>query len=73
MAMHSCDTMKRASQSAHPCESANGGDYVEKQCFVAANLLYQIVLLCICICCRIGGITFRATYINQGNDSRYFD
>jgi len=25
---------------------ANGGDYVEKQCFVAKNLLYQIVLLC---------------------------
>ena len=23
-----------------------GGDYVEKQCFVAKNLLYQIVLLC---------------------------
>jgi len=25
---------------------ANGDDYVEKQCFVAGNLLYQIVLLC---------------------------
>jgi hypothetical protein len=25
---------------------ANGGDYVEKQCFVAKNLFYQIVLLC---------------------------
>ena len=25
---------------------ANGGDYVEKYCFVAKNLLYQIVLLC---------------------------
>jgi hypothetical protein len=25
---------------------ANGGDYVEKQCFVAKNLLYQIALLC---------------------------
>jgi len=25
---------------------ANGGDYVEKQCFVAKNLLCQIVLLC---------------------------
>jgi len=25
---------------------ANGGDYVEKYCFVAENLLYQIVLLC---------------------------
>jgi hypothetical protein len=25
---------------------ANGGDYVEKWCFVAKNLLYQIVLLC---------------------------
>jgi hypothetical protein len=25
---------------------ANGGDYVEKECFVAKNLLYQIVLLC---------------------------
>ena len=25
---------------------ANGGDYVEKLCFVAKNLLYQIVLLC---------------------------
>ena len=24
---------------------ANSGDYVEKQCFVAGNLLYQIVLL----------------------------
>jgi len=25
---------------------ANGGEYVEKYCFVAKNLLYQIVLLC---------------------------
>jgi len=25
---------------------ATGGDYVEKQCFVAKNLLYQIVLFC---------------------------
>jgi len=25
---------------------ANGGDYVEKLCFVAKNLLYQIMLLC---------------------------
>ena len=25
---------------------ANGGDYVEKQCFVAENLFYQIVPLC---------------------------
>jgi len=24
----------------------NGGDYVEKQCFVDENLLYQTVLLC---------------------------
>jgi hypothetical protein len=29
---------------------ANGDDYVEKLCFVAKNLLYQIVLLCsLCI------------------------
>ena len=25
---------------------ANGGDYVEKHCFVAENLLYRVVLLC---------------------------
>jgi hypothetical protein len=25
---------------------ASGGDYVKKYCFVAKNLLYQIVLLC---------------------------
>jgi len=25
---------------------ANGGDYVEEQCFVAKNLLYQTALLC---------------------------
>jgi hypothetical protein len=25
---------------------ANGGDYVEKLCFVAKNLLHQTVLLC---------------------------
>jgi len=25
---------------------ASGGDYAEKQCFVAENLLYQTVLLC---------------------------
>jgi hypothetical protein len=25
---------------------ANGGDYVEKYCFAAKNLLYEIVLLC---------------------------
>ena len=25
---------------------ANSGDYIEKQCSVAENLLYQIVLLC---------------------------
>ena len=26
--------------------TANGGDYVEKYCFVAEHLLYQLVLLC---------------------------
>ena len=26
--------------------TANGGGYVEKQCFVAENLLCQILLLC---------------------------
>ena len=25
---------------------ANGGEYIEKMCFVAENLLYQLVLLC---------------------------
>ena len=34
---------------------ANGGDYVEKQCFVAENLLYRIVLLCSCSCCSFHG------------------
>jgi len=29
----------------HKC-TASGGDYVEKYCFVAENLLYQVVLLC---------------------------
>ena len=46
-AMHSCHTMKwRAYQLAHPHELANSSDYVEKQCFVAEDLLYQLVLLC---------------------------
>ncbi len=45
VAMHSCHTIKwRVSQSAHLHESANGGDYVEKQCFVAETLLYQNVI-----------------------------
>ena len=26
--------------------TGSGGDYVEKQCFVAKNLLYETVLLC---------------------------
>ena len=26
--------------------TANGGDYAEKECFVAENVLYQIALLC---------------------------
>jgi len=32
----------------HCCQKciADGGDYVEKLCFVAENLCYQIVLLC---------------------------
>ena len=38
------------SQSAHPYKLANGGEYVEKECFVAENLLYQIVLLSLCTC-----------------------
>ena len=32
---------------------ASGGDYVEKQCFVAENLLYRIVCSSIC-CCFLG-------------------
>lgn len=39
------DTRWRASSPAHLHESANGDDCVEKQYFVAENLLYQIVLL----------------------------
>ena len=31
----------------HICnQSANGSDFVKKQCFLAENLLHQIVLLC---------------------------
>jgi len=26
--------------------TANGGDYADKECFAAENLLYQIALLC---------------------------
>jgi len=48
---------------------ANGGDCVEKQCFVAENLLYQIVLLCSLYLLQfpwkwIGCITSRATYVD---------
>jgi len=37
-------------QHAGPCSSpekciANSGDYVDKECFVAENFLYQILLL----------------------------
>ena len=46
MTMHSFHAMKwRTSRSAHPHESINGGDYIKKQCFVAEDLLYRIVLL----------------------------
>jgi len=34
------------SRSAHPHKLANGGDCVEKQCFVAENLLCHVVFLC---------------------------
>ena len=34
---------------------ASGGDYVEKQCFVAKNLHYQCYCV-ICICCCFHGI-----------------
>ena len=47
---------------------ANGGDYVEKQCFVAESLLDQTVLLFSLYLLLfpwkwIGGITFRMTYV----------
>ena len=46
MTMHSFHAMKwRTSRSAHPHESINSGDYIKKQCFVAEDLLYRIVLL----------------------------
>ena len=45
-AMHCCHSTKwRVSWSANLYDSANGGDYAEKQCFIAENLLYQIVFL----------------------------
>ena len=48
---------------------ADDGDCVEKQCFVAENLLYQIVLLCSLYLLQfpwkwIGCITSRATYVD---------
>jgi len=48
--------------------AANGRDCAEKLCFVAENLLYQIVLLCsvylLCFLGKyIGGISFGAAYI----------
>lgn len=59
------DTRWRASSPAHLHESANGDDCVEKQYFVAENLLYQIVLLWSLFSFswkEIVGITFGATY-----------
>jgi len=43
----SADFYKHSMQAHHwqKC-TANGGDYAEKQCFVAENLLHQIALLC---------------------------
>ena len=47
MHMCRCHTTKwRGPGSVHLCKSANGGDYVEKQWFIADNLFYQIVLKC---------------------------
>jgi len=48
---------------------ANGGDYLEKQCFVAENLLYQTLLLCSFYLFLfpwkyIEGIIFGAPYIH---------
>ena len=41
MVIHSSHTTKcRVSQSAHPCKSANAGDYIKKYYFVDENLLY---------------------------------
>jgi len=47
----------------------NGGDHVEEQCYVAKNLLNQILLLCFSYLLwflwkQIGGITFGATDIH---------
>jgi len=43
---------------------ANGGDYVEKQCFVAEYLLCQRVLLC-SICCSFHGNKYKALLLKQ--------
>jgi len=43
------DFYKRSMQALVRCwkkYTANDGDYVEKQCFVAENLLYQIAVFC---------------------------
>ena len=44
-----CRFYKRSMQALVHCwkkYTANDGDYVEKQCFVAENLLYQIAVFC---------------------------
>ena len=46
---------------------ANGGDYIEKLCFIAENLLHQVVFLCFLYLFVFpmeieGDITFTATY-----------
>jgi len=55
---------------------ANGGDYAEKYCFVAENLLYHIVLLCPLYLLSfpwkyIGGITLGATYKHAAQGNSY--
>jgi len=45
MAVHSWYITKWSTfLSAHSHELANEGDYVEKECFVAEDLLFQLVL-----------------------------
>jgi len=47
------DFRKRSMQTLVHCQQeciGNGGDYVERQSFVAENLLYQTVCV-LCICC----------------------
>lgn len=64
--MHSSHITKlKEPHSTHLQGLSNYGDYTEKECLLDENMIYQMVLFSVCICCSFFDNELKSLLLEQ--------